>query len=795
MTSKKVKLIFLLLSIALISLSFIFTGFMNISSFEKSYTSSTVNKYAVLGKKAVRTLSYAIQYGKPLENFYGIEDILQELNLRDPDIEDIWLVDGSGHVLYSAQEKAESLQLNDALVGQLNDKKIGDNEENVYDIQDDCYHVLSPIYDQEYQLVGALDIMFDEKDIKTVIKDKLNTLIAYAAVISVGVTLVLAIIIYRINFFDNQGLIQSKKISMILIIVLGISQILYCALTFNILKNGYMEAVDRNISVSLEMMHEDINSVLNKGVNYEELYGIETWMADTIGDVPEIGRISIMNYNDQTLFATEDLTASLIDFSNKKRYTLPLNQDKKGVSATINMSISSEYMQKKFLSIMLDMITILLTSIFFMVELSSFLVLIFKKNVYARQNINDSYYDINIVRTLAFLFFIGCSMSGSFIILRMNELYEPIANLSKNLVLSLPLSFQMLFGSFATFFMGDYIDQRGWRPIFFIGLIITCVGTLSSALASNAWLFIASRSIVGIGYATAILAMGGFVAKTARNDVEKTKGFAANTTGIYAGSICGVAIGGMLAERIGYASVFYVMCFVLILVGVFTYVMFVNKLQEEARWIDDTSKVISAVTKKEKWSFFIQKPILSFYLFILLPLTISTFFLQYFFPIYAHEMKVSASNISRVFMLVDLIIAYIAPIVIIEFRRRLGFKKSIMIATLICAFSLIIFGILPSMPLAVMVALFLGLGEGIGLNLNKNYYINLEEARKLGTGKALGYYSVVRNIAQFMGPIIFSLVLSMGIGLGSKMIGLIITLLVVMFAITNYSKISSKKYS
>lgn len=789
MTSKKIKFTFLFLSIGLIALSFVFTGFMNVSSFEKSYTESIVTNYAVLGKKAVRTISYAVKYGKPLDNFHGIEKILDDVKKHGDGIENVWIVDRDREVLYDSFGKVSSIKIDKELMDKIDFSNYNESNTFIYEIWKDSYHIFLPIYDRENNWIGIVDILFDKNIIDTKTKENIKTLGFYAVSISITAILLLLLFIYRMQITESSGEIRTKAIAILLVSVLGVSQIIYGVLSFGLLKNGYIDTANRNVFTSLEMVRQDINSVLKKGVNYEDIYSIEEWMEEIIKDVPEIGNIFISNQNNKIMFTTEKEKSSLVDFSKENTYSLLLIKDNNGIAGSVNMSISSKYIQKKSVNMILDMVTLLLTSMFFMMELSLFSIFLLRKRVYRSSKSKESFYDVNIIRTLSFLFFIGWSMASSFITLRMNELYQPIGGLSKNFVLSLPLSAQMLFGSFATLFIGDYIDRKGWKPAFFIGLVFIGIGTVLSASAWNSWIFIAARCVAGIGYGASLLSMGGFVAKTARNDDEKSKGFAANTTGIYAGSICGVAIGGMLAERIGYGNVFYVMTIALVLVGVFTFFTVKNNSKEEM--IINTSEDETIEIKAA--SFFVQKPVISFFIFILVPLTISTFFLQYFFPIYANEMKVSSSNISRVFMLVNLIIAYIVPIVIAYIRLKLGFKKGIIFAISICALALIVFGIFPSIMLAVIAALFLGLGEGIGLNINKNYYISLEATKRLGTGKSLGYYGVVRKMAQFVGPLIFPIALSMGIGLGIETIGIVIMVCIVLFVFTNGFKKTSEK--
>jgi len=83
MNTRKVEFVFLTAFIILILIVLGFTGGMNIASFQKNHTESLVTSFTVAGGESVRKIEYAVKYGKPLTNFYGIEEkpwnSLQEL--------------------------------------------------------------------------------------------------------------------------------------------------------------------------------------------------------------------------------------------------------------------------------------------------------------------------------------------------------------------------------------------------------------------------------------------------------------------------------------------------------------------------------------------------------------------------------------------------------------------------------------------------------------------------------------------------------------------------------------------
>ena len=93
MTTKKMFLVRILpFSIVLLALSQAFSGSLNVSSFEKLYVDSLVSSYRVIAKDFHKNLETAVRFGKPLENFYGIDRLMANVKEKEPDIENVFVV-------------------------------------------------------------------------------------------------------------------------------------------------------------------------------------------------------------------------------------------------------------------------------------------------------------------------------------------------------------------------------------------------------------------------------------------------------------------------------------------------------------------------------------------------------------------------------------------------------------------------------------------------------------------------------------------------------------------------------
>src|SRR5690554_2817413 len=88
------KVLIIASSLLLIIMSF--TGFINYMTLASNYNHALVNTYAVAGNELVKQIEYALNYGKPMDNYYGMQDILVQLESFIPELEGVAIVSPEG---------------------------------------------------------------------------------------------------------------------------------------------------------------------------------------------------------------------------------------------------------------------------------------------------------------------------------------------------------------------------------------------------------------------------------------------------------------------------------------------------------------------------------------------------------------------------------------------------------------------------------------------------------------------------------------------------------------------------
>jgi len=451
-------------------------------------------------------------------------------------------------------------------------------------------------------------------------------------------------------------------------------------------------------------------------------------------------------------------------------------------------------------NILMDTITFLIVLIFVMIEITILGDLLARKHA-QRQTIPTTGrdwiptgLDVLMIRPICFLIYAACFLSGSFVPLLMKQLYtQPIWQIPDNVVYALPLSAESLVLSLSSLVGGYIIDKKGWKPTFLIGLFILFFGQLLSALVRDALLFIMARSVSGMGMGLTFISMQNFVVLPSTEE-ERNDGISALNSGGFAGLNAGLITGGILAEKVGFSNVFYFSAGLVILCILFSFRIFKNAIRQQ-----QDEEV--AESQKSLLNFFLDYRILSFFLLLFLPVVICTMFIDYFFPLFAESESMSPAAISRSFLLNGLTIIYLGPVLSKHIIKRIGSGFSMLLAALITGIALIQFALIGSLTSALVAILLLGVGESFGITARVNYFSSTEAVAKLGHGKALGYYGLIENLGQVTGPIIYGLVIGMGIFEGIGLMGICFMSIIALFtlitvrSITRERKLNKKSFT
>lgn len=166
--------------------------------------------------------------------------------------------------------------------------------------------------------------------------------------------------------------------------------------------------------------------------------------------------------------------------------------------------------------------------------------------------------NIRALRLPLFMFMFAEELSRAFLPVYVKQLGLP-SNLQDmpDFTAGLPIMAFMAVLAVVSLLSSPLAEKLGARKTFIIGLIPAVSGYISSYLFADFYLFVASRMLSALGYGLIFVACQSYIASRSKPSSRATN-MAIFVGAILVAGICGPAIGGILADRIGYAATFLV---------------------------------------------------------------------------------------------------------------------------------------------------------------------------------------------------------------------------------------------
>ncbi|MDD3364682.1 MAG: MFS transporter [Syntrophomonas sp.] len=748
----------LIMAFGLLLVIMSFTGFVNYMTFAQNYNNSLVSTYSVAGNEIARKIEYALHYGKPINNFYGMHETLNELKEVIDEVEQVKIVTTQGEVLYDLNGFVRDTKLPDELMEAAMFQQGTVNEKPSYQFYEEAAHVFIRINDSHGEHIANLVMVFPHDDFMQINSPFTMRLAAYLMGIALIVLILLAFIFFKTQFIFHDKSINKKRILIAFIILLGSAQLVYSGINYMLFKNAYIEMADTSKTFIQNIVAKNINSIYDKGLSLQNVTGVDEYIDSIKESLPQI--------QDLHLIPTEE-------------NGLPLTK--------VNATVSNTYIEQQMFKTLLDMLTVLVISILFMIELTLLAVTLMTRGptntsqMSGEAAIRASH---GLVRSLTYFVNMGACMSLTFVPIVMKDYYEPLLGLPQDVVLGLPLSAEMLGGILAIILAGWAINRQGWRTIIYWGAALLAVGNLLSGLSVSALPFILSRGIAGLGLGFILMSIRSLVVSLPKNNLA----IAEYSAGSLAGLNCGLVIGGMLADRIGYAAIFYIAAIMVIIPSIFV-LRLMTEFEIAQREPNDSS-IMEKLIK-----FIAYKKTVLFLICIFIPYFISCAFLDYYFPLFSSSNELSQSDISRGFLLNGLVIIYMGPVLTKYIANKLSSTQGLIMSMAFVIFALTNFILFGTIEAAFATIIILGIAESFGVSLKTTYFLNLKGIRELEINKGIAMFSIMVNGSRMAGPIIFGVALTLGMRMGVGLISLLMLILLLVFIYSTRFDPAQKKIS
>ena len=802
----------------LLMLALGFNALLTYGSLERLYIESIVSSYQVVGKDLQRKLEQSLRFGKNIEKFIGMNQLLEETKTRlraRGSLPDQAAAPSSGHqeregpgrvtvsvalpdakILYSADQDLVNLSVpqNAWIRYDLNDGNRMQMQANYVKYQH-SYLITLPVRDREKTWVATIILGFGEEQAETLLHNLVKKDLKIIGMIMLLCMVVLALMLKVLipeAATRELSMFPKIKVYALFFTLVATAQIFFSGLNTNDYRNYFLQITRDKVNTLMLFLKQDVEYLFTKGIQIDRLVKMDVLMGEIIAASPELDDLTITDREAHPLYqATKE---GVTDFQRAGKgplepspgtaagtdsaYRLRVDLTRDGLTeGYISGTISQHVVQVKIREVILDSATVLVISLLFLVEILILILPFIERQIRSDQHVRVHY---QTMRPAAFLFLFGVDICISFLPLYMERLYEPILGLSKDIVIGIPISVRMLFTGGSILAAGTWSDRRGWYEPFISGLVLAGAGFIYAWLAPNAVHFIASQALFGLGYGFSLMASQGFII-SCTDETNRARGLAQLWAGVYAGSICGGAVGAMLAERIGYGPIFFVGAVILFLIVPYTLVFMRGAMHRpEAVVAEQETRTFSF---RQILHFASNRNIFSLILCSSLPTAIALVgFLNYFSPVYLNRIGTAQSNIGRVLMVYGVCLIYLAPLISRYIDTWPSRKPFIVISGVFGGLAVFAFCLVGGLAGIALSAFFLGVSSSFGFSSQSAYLLRLRVTQELGKGRALGIYSSVNRIGQVLGPITFGwLIVTIGISQGIMYFGIGYALMTLLF--------------
>lgn len=375
------------------------------------------------------------------------------------------------------------------------------------------------------------------------------------------------------------------------------------------------------------------------------------------------------------------------------------------------------------------------------------------------------------IRTPLFLFIFAESLSISFLPMFVDSLYQPdglFGGIGREVAIGLPIALFMLIWAISQPLAGFYSEGTGRARTFVLGAALAALGLAATAFAQDLPQLILCRLVTAFGYGAAYIAAQGYVVDntTAAN---RTQGFNVFVVGFFSATICGSAIGAILADRLGYRPTFLFAALLALAA-----VVFVAKLVRERR--PEGERARTRLRLADMRAVFANPRFLGLTLFAAIPAKfVLAAYIYFLAPLHLSALGESQSAVGRILMLYAVLMVFLSPVTA-KLSDRIG--RPLLFVALGTALSGAALAIAWTADGALGVAasiLVLGLGHAISVSTLATMVplVAEEECARLGRGVVMGIYRLVERFGSVAGPFAAGALLAAGgYGLSATAMGL-----------------------
>ena len=771
-------------ALLLLSAALVLNAWFSVQVIESLHYAETASTIRIAAVKLQRNLEAHLRYSNGLGSDALSEKQLQDLRRSLLDAADfqtgpdgslptvaVSVLDANGEVVTSSNGRGVVRPLPETFSQKFLElrRETGGFSEWGYRLNDHTLYVLLPVRGVDHGWGGALALEVEGGNIGRGDSFFAELGFIVVAIVIAGIALLTVFVGGALLDFTHGRAVSRRAFTGCCLAVLFGVQVASTWVCVTAFKHEYLTLSRSGAEVTVNLVKQEIEPMLALGIRLEFVADLEAMLGDLLSLNAELGAVTLRAADGSLLAhaSNEDkpqpaetslgaLAGRVLGITQRTASSdvQVLVRHKNTLVATVSATVPEQRVYTRIAELVGETFTVLVVSLLLGGELVVLALLLMERRSSLQRLPVEARF--SGARPAMFFFLFGIDLSMSFVALHMEELYEPMLGLSKEFVIGLPISVEFLFVGVAILVAGYWVDRRGWFQPFLAGLLLAALGALYSGLATDAWNFIVSRGVLGMGYGLTLLAVQGFVI---RNVDEKhlTQGLAHVFAGLYAGSLCGNAFGAMLADAMGYRMVFLLGAVVLAVLTVYA-LLFMRGDGETAR--ADAAAARPPQVEGALKRFLVDRRVASVALLASMPAAVVTVgFLNYFSPIYLKGLGASQTTIGQVLLVYGISLVFVGPALSRMVDAAGNRRLAVFLGSVLGGLALMVFQVLDGIPATLLAMALLGVSSSLVLSAQSALLLSLPVAQMLGRSTAIGMFRASSRLGQVLGPIVVAGVL------------------------------------
>lgn len=456
-------------------------------------------------EKSLEEVENGLSYGKTLDNYYGLDDVLARATNIVGEEKIILVVDNEGKVLGTGYPK----------------------EKFPVDVTD-FNKVEQEIHDANGNVAGKMVTYFSKESITNAAKPSI-------VMAALGCSLILIISLVAFAFALVKSTWSQKKSLSIIIIGIILQGILCTALYSNI----FRESSRKNVYGIASYLGTAFESVQEKGINVDDIEDVNEYLGKESEKYDFIQSIT--------------LTQEKLQKSDSE-YIVGI----KDSSVKVRFDISDWYITKKVIGMMLSFFATVILSVIVMIES----IPISDLSIFRRTTMYNTrckrQYEMS-AKTLRLTNFTACTFSYmclSFAALQIKEWNVGCWGMSAAMASAMAVSLCTLAEAAGMIILPIISGKMKKKNLLRISSILLVISNLACFFVQSTGIMLIMRVISGFAFSGNKQVNNIFITKCYETDEQKQKNLSESNAGIIGGILCGMGFGAVVSEVFGYGATF-----------------------------------------------------------------------------------------------------------------------------------------------------------------------------------------------------------------------------------------------